>query len=85
MKLNDLTCPTCNLRCLVEGSDTTCDGCGNHFTAEQSVGVKAPLPTECPFKASEPIVWPSTTTPLINPSQWGGATGGFGTSLGTFS
>ena len=44
MKLNDLTCPSCGLRCLADTAYTTCDACHRNFTAAESQGVQVPNP-----------------------------------------
>lgn len=61
MKLNELVCPACGLKCMVEASFTVCDACGAHFTAAQSRSRDVPDP----YPAPNTITWPGIT---ITPS-----------------
>lgn len=44
MKLNELVCPSCGLKCLVDASYTTCASCNTFFYASQSRSVDSPAP-----------------------------------------
>jgi hypothetical protein len=62
MKLNELVCPTCGLRCLTDASYTTCASCNAFFYANQSRSVDNPLPLYTglkivvnPVSPSEPV------------------------------
>lgn len=44
MKLNELVCPTCGLKCLTDCAYTTCASCSTLFYASQSRSVDYPQP-----------------------------------------
>jgi len=44
MKLNELVCPTCGLKCMTDASYTTCASCNTLFYACQSRSVDCPQP-----------------------------------------
>ena len=46
MKLNELVCPTCGLKCMTDASYTTCASCQTMFYASQSRSVDNPLPVQ---------------------------------------
>jgi hypothetical protein len=64
MKLNELICPSCGLKCLVDASYTTCDGCQTYFSAAQSRSRDNPAPL-----GAQITVNPYITAPLIQPLQ----------------
>ena len=59
MKLNELVCPTCGLKCLTDTSCVTCDSCQTYFHANQSRSVDCPVP----------VLQPIQITPGITPIQ----------------
>jgi len=67
MKLNELVCPCCGLKCMTDAAYTTCASCNNFFYASQSRSVDQPAPMIT-------ITWPSPyVCPTIAPSlplQW---------------
>lgn len=71
MKLNELVCPACGLKCLVDAACTTCDGCNTYFTAPQSRS--RDLPEPLPGPGFLRVVLPQVTLPtipLIDGSVW---------------
>jgi len=62
MKLNELVCPTCGLKCLTDAAWTTCASCNTLFYANQSRSVDSPLPL-----APKIVINPGVTGPLISP------------------
>lgn len=66
MKLNELVCPACGLKCMVEASFTVCDACGAHFTAAQSRSRDNPEP----YPAPNTITWPTITPPTTWPAPY---------------
>lgn len=78
MKFNELVCPSCGLKCLVDAAYTTCDGCQTYFSAAQSRSRDNPAP----LGQSVTITWPGITvdpniqiqpltTPWITPNDPG--------------
>lgn len=64
MKLNELVCPSCGLKCLVDTAYTACDACGAHFTAAQSRSRDVPAPYPTPGTITWPqITWPGPLRP----------------------
>lgn len=63
MKLNELVCPSCGLKCLVDAAYTNCDGCGTHFTAAQSRSRDNPAPLGIQI-----TIDPNVTAPIIHPT-----------------
>lgn len=63
MKLNELVCPSCGLKCMVSASYTTCASCNTFFYANQSRSVDNPLP----MPAAVRIIWPQLPPPV---SPW---------------
>jgi hypothetical protein len=67
VKLNELICPTCGLKCMTDAAYTTCDSCQTTFYASQSRSVQHwPMIT---------ITWPTSpyaypTTVPSQPLQW---------------
>lgn len=70
MKLNELVCPTCGLKCLTEASYTTCDSCQTFFYASQSAGVKLPVKVDIVWPGG-PFVQETPVQPLVN-QPWTG-------------
>lgn len=67
MKLNELVCPKCGLRCFVDAAYTTCDSCQTVFYANQSRTVTFLQPQIYPLPND-----PSVTGPGIYPQPGGG-------------
>jgi len=73
MKLNELVCPTCGLKCLTDDAYTTCASCGLCFNACQSRSVDCPTPVLQPGQITTPQpiqitpwpVAPLTPQPLV--------------------
>lgn len=63
MKLNELVCPNCGLRCFTDASYTTCASCNTHFYAAQSRSVDCPQPF--PYITIGPL--PINPQPVISP------------------
>jgi len=75
MKLNELVCPTCGLKCLTDIAYTTCASCGLAFNANQSRSVDFPSPIQQPNQIIPPIQitpWPvaplQPQPPIVNPN-----------------
>ena len=68
MKLNELVCPTCGLKCLTDHAYTMCDGCGLTFYAYDSKTCNPPA-------APVTILPPPTIIPMRPPADWGPFTG----------
>lgn len=64
MKLNELVCPSCGLKCMVDTSYTTCASCNTFFYACQSRSVDQPMQIVPPGTT---IVWPQTIPPYTAP------------------
>jgi hypothetical protein len=62
MKLNELVCPGCGLKCLVDAAYTTCASCNTYFTAAQSRSVDSPAPL-----GPQITISPQITAPVIHP------------------
>jgi hypothetical protein len=54
MKLNELVCPTCGLKCMTDAAYTTCASCQTTFYAAQSRSVDNPAPL-----SGQIVVWPT--------------------------
>ena len=65
MKLNELVCPACGLKCLVDTSYTSCDACGAHFTAAQSRSRDNPAPYPVPGTITWPTIQPMQPLPHL--------------------
>lgn len=61
MKLNELVCPACGLRCFVDTPHTTCASCLTFFHASQSRSVDSPAPL--PASPSIPPIIPTVMRP----------------------
>ena len=72
MKLNELVCPTCGLKCLTDETYTTCASCNTYYYASQSRSVDNPTPIQqqpiqitpwpvTPLVPQPPITWPYIT------------------------
>lgn len=64
MKLNELVCPSCGLKCMTDATYTTCDSCNTLFYANQSRSIDNPAPL-----APNVVIWPQpyvypTTAPV---------------------
>lgn len=71
MKLNELICPGCGLKCLVDSAYTSCDGCGAHYTAAQSRSRDNPAPYPTPNVITTPIIQIDPNVVQIQPPiQW---------------
>ncbi len=64
MKLNELVCPSCGLRCMVDASFTTCASCNTFFAADQSRSVDNPRPLVPTLDPNITIIWPNVCPPL---------------------
>jgi len=64
MKLNELVCPTCGLKCMTDASHTTCDSCMTFFYASQSRSVDCPQPLNPGITITWPQIVP-TPQPII--------------------
>jgi len=65
MKLNELVCPTCGLKCMTDAHYATCASCQTYFHASQSRSVDYPAPlTPTPNVI---ITWPTVIGPTIVP------------------
>jgi hypothetical protein len=62
MKLNELVCPICGLKCMTDASYTTCASCNTTFYAHQSRSVDCPVPVG-PSITINPFI----TAPVISP------------------
>jgi len=81
MKLNELVCPSCGLKCMVDAAFTTCDGCNTYFHASQSRSRDNPVPlaqpqphvtiTWPPFRIDPNIQIQPVITPWITPNDPG--------------
>ena len=58
MKLNELVCPSCGLKCMTDAAETTCSSCNLHFTASQS---RREVPA---------VQWPVWPWPYVAPIQY---------------
>lgn len=67
MKLNELVCPSCGLKCMTDCAYTTCDGCGAHFTAAQSRSRDNPAPYPAPGTITWPTILPNTQPYIGDP------------------
>jgi hypothetical protein len=65
MKLNELVCPTCDLKCMTDASYTTCASCQTFFYACQSKTVN--LPKQNP---NVTIIWPTIIPQPDFPTVW---------------
>lgn len=65
MKLNELVCPSCGLKCMVSASYTTCASCNTFFYACQSRSVDSPMPLAQPNIGT--IIYPTTIPPYTAP------------------
>ena len=66
MKLNELVCPSCGLKCMTDASYTTCASCQTTFSANQSRSVDNPVPLGQPGSV---ITWPTIIGPtLVGPT-----------------
>jgi len=65
MKLNELVCPNCGLKCLTKSYYATCAGCRNFFYASQSATCNPPPPN---VQIIPIQVYP--TTPITGPYYW---------------
>lgn len=66
MKLNELVCPSCGLKCMTDASYTTCASCQTTFNANQSRSVDYPVPLTPPLGGvSWPWIQPPPVTPYI--------------------
>lgn len=63
MKLNELVCPSCGLKCLVDTAYTTCASCNTFFYACQSRSVDNPTPPTQPGYLK--ITWPPIQPPSV--------------------
>lgn len=82
MKLNELVCPTCGLKCMTDASYTTCASCQTMFYASQSRSVDNPLPVQqvwiqkvqiqevqiAPPPYTPHVIWIVPTGPLGSPN-----------------
>lgn len=59
MKLNELVCPSCGLKCMTDASYTTCASCNTFFYANQSRSVDSPAPLVAPLGGITIAPWPS--------------------------
>ena len=66
MKLNELVCPNCGLKCLTDADYTTCASCQYLFYACQSRSVHLPTGTIVigPVVVQPPMPWCDTQWPL---------------------
>lgn len=71
MKLNELVCPTCGLKCLVDASYATCASCNTFFYASQSRSVDNPLPLN-PLPGTGTIRYVPCTQPVLQPDPFVG-------------
>lgn len=62
MKINELICPTCQLRCFTDKAYTTCDACGTNYYASQSARLPSVLPQ--PIPTTNPWTVPTTGYPI---------------------
>ncbi|MGD9728539.1 MAG: hypothetical protein AB7L09_00790 [Nitrospira sp.] len=67
MKLNELICPKCGLKCLTSSSYVTCDSCQTHFTASQSRSVDNPVPLQPPYQVGPIQIGPIVQDPVTYP------------------
>ncbi len=69
MKLNELVCPTCGLKCLTDEVYTTCASCNTCYYASQSRSVDNPTPVQlAPVQITPWPVAPLNPQPLA--PQW---------------
>lgn len=81
MKLNELVCPACGLKCITDDVQTTCDSCQTQFTAAQSR--RQPALSPYPVIVPQPFPgYPIYPTPYITWIGTGTDSGGNATISG---
>jgi hypothetical protein len=82
MKLNELICPTCGLKCMTDASYTTCASCNTLFYANQSRSVDSPAPlipegiiTSWPWTQPQPVTPYITWVGTVPEPTTGGSVG----------
>jgi hypothetical protein len=72
MKLNELVCPSCGLKCMVSASYTTCASCNTFFYANQSRSVDQPTALTPGVTITWPTIVPTPNWPWASPFTSGG-------------